>query len=53
MPPIEPPATENNVSMSEIVEQHRLRAHHVADGDNREIRGQGVAVAGLVEAGPV
>ena len=39
---------------AEAVEQHRLGAHHVADGDDREIeRRRAGRSPGLVEAGPV
>ena len=36
-----------------MVEQHRLRAHHVPNGDDGKSRPQGMPVAGFVEAGPV
>ena len=45
MPPIEPPATANSESMLEVVEQHGLRPHHVADGDDRKF--QAPRLAGL------
>ena len=39
---------------AELVEQHRLRAHHVADGDDRETPGPTACRScGLIEAGPV
>ncbi len=34
MPPIDPPATENKCFDAEVVEQHGLRAYHVANGDD-------------------
>jgi hypothetical protein len=36
-----------------MIEQHRLRPHHVAMVMTGKIRPQGLPVAGLVEAGPV
>ena len=43
MPPIEPPATAEQRLDAEMIEQHRLRAHHVADGDDRKIQAPGLA----------
>ena len=53
MPPIEPPSDAEQALDAEPVEQHRLRAHHVADGDDGKSSAKGLPVAGLVEAGPV
>ncbi len=38
---------------AELIEQHRLRAHHVGNGDDRKIQPHSLPVAGLIEAGPV
>ena len=38
---------------AEVIDQHGLGAHHVADGDDRQIEAIGRPVAGLTEAGPV
>ena len=43
MPPIEPPTHAEQLLDAEMVEQHRLRAHHVADGDDREVEPIGLA----------
>ena len=37
MPPIEPPATQNSDVDPQMVDQHGLRAHHVADRHHRQI----------------
>ena len=36
MPPIDPPMTECQTAIAEVIGQSRLRAHHVADRDDRE-----------------
>ena len=38
---------------AEPVDQHRLRAHHVADGDDGKVEAVGLPVFGSIEAGPV
>jgi hypothetical protein len=43
MPPIEPPMHAEQRLDAEMVEQHRLRAHHVADGDHRQVEAVGRA----------
>ena len=43
MPPIEPPITRKQLVDAEMVDQHRLRAHHVADGDDRQVEAVGLA----------
>ena len=43
MPPIEPPITAEQLVDAEMVDQHRLRAHHVADGDDRQVEPVGLA----------
>ena len=43
MPPIEPPATAEQRLDAEMVEQHGLRPHHVADGDDRKFQAPGLA----------
>jgi hypothetical protein len=35
---MDPPATVNSDSMPEMVEQHRLRTHHVANCDDGKFR---------------
>ena len=34
---MEPPATQSSVIDAELVDQQRLRAHHVGDGDHRKV----------------
>ena len=43
MPPIEPPTTAEQLVDAEVIDQHRLRTHHVADGDDRKIEAIGLA----------
>ena len=38
---------------AEVIEQHGLRAHHVANGDDGSRGPGGMPVLGLVDAGPV
>ncbi len=52
MPPIEPPATENSVSIFELVEQHGLRPHHVADGDDGKFQSPRLAGLGIGRGRP-
>ena len=47
MPPIEPPSTHEQGVDTEAVEQHGLRAHHVGNGDDREIQPPGLAGRGI------
>ncbi|MFK4491274.1 hypothetical protein ABIA45_006352 [Bradyrhizobium sp. USDA 336] len=47
MPPIEPPTTANSESMPEPVDQHRLRAHHVRNGDDGEVEAPDLAGGGI------
>ena len=37
---------------AEMIEQHRLRTHHVADGDDREIKAPGLAGLGIGRGRP-
>ena len=52
MPPIEPPTTQNSVSMPRPVEQHGLRAHHVGNGDDRKIQSPHLAGGGIGRGRP-
>ena len=42
-----------HVGDAEMIEQPRLRAHHVAHGDDGKVEPIGRPVAGLIELGPV
>ena len=52
MPPIEPPTTQNSVSMPRPIDQHGLRAHHVGNGDDREIQSPQLAGRGIGRGRP-
>ena len=43
MPPIDPPMTAKSWAMPEMIDEPRLRFHHVADGDDGEIEAVGLA----------
>ena len=53
MPPIDPPATQSSVVDAEMVDQQRLRAHHVADGHDRKIEAVRLAGRRIERGGPV
>ena len=52
MPPIEPPTTQNKRVDPEMVDQHGLRPHHVADRHDRKVEAVGPAGRRIERRGP-
>ena len=51
MPPMEPPMTQTVLDF-QVVDEPRLRPHHVVDGDDGKVEAVGLAVAGSMRSRP-